>query len=46
MLVSYACDESNKGMDDAAINEILSSLSLYPEASGEDDEDDEDDEEE
>jgi hypothetical protein len=41
MLVSYACDESNKGMDDAAINEILSSLSLYPEASGEDDEDDE-----
>ncbi|ROS05816.1 hypothetical protein EDC56_1370 [Sinobacterium caligoides] len=39
MLISYACDESNKGMDDAAISEILASLRLYPEAVSESDDD-------
>jgi len=41
ILISYACDEQNKGMDDAAIKEILSSLRLYPEAKDEDDENEE-----
>jgi hypothetical protein len=32
LIISHGCDESNKGMDDAAVDEILSTLALAKEA--------------
>jgi len=31
MMVAYSCDESNKGMDDSAVDEILSTIFIKPE---------------
>ena len=34
LFITYSCDEDNRGMDDAAVDELLDTLLLVPEGAG------------